>query len=160
MNEHKTPIKPGDIRKDDLIRWEADANYGGQNRAIEYRACKDGDQTFAAGQYYLLDRPTPAVELPTEPTLGWVAWEERGFFGGARRRAFGTWRADSDVVRDLDQHGRAVRADSVTAFTPAIAVPRDAYEALASTSTSDLDALRRAVHAFLDATDKANGSKP
>ena len=71
----RTPIEPSEIRKGDLIRveWPDD-------NSREYRASRDGDNNIFGGtsRFFLLDRPAPAVELPTEPTLGWVHVEAEG----------------------------------------------------------------------------------
>jgi hypothetical protein len=66
----KRPIELDAILAGDLIRYESG------EIAHEWRAQNKGHGFHArAGQHYLLDRPEPAVELPTEPTLGTVTWK-------------------------------------------------------------------------------------
>lgn len=65
----RTPIKPEDIRKGDLIRIEVGPprNY----RAIEFQATQDRDRHWFeedGGVFYLLNRPGP----PFEPYWGMV----------------------------------------------------------------------------------------
>lgn len=79
---------------------------------------------------YLLDRPTPPVELPTEPTLAYVS----GDWSGPSRLA--VWLVERDStstwLRPVDNEGdtdRTVGA-AVTSFTPATAVPTEALNRL------------------------------
>lgn len=69
----KEPIEIADIRKGDLIRFEPKPPVDFIASAIEYVASYDKaawrDSEDVPSQHYLLDRPTPPVELPTEP--GW-----------------------------------------------------------------------------------------
>ena len=163
----KRPIEASEIRKGDLIRLEFDAD----EAATEYRAVKDregmaqgvyGPTTYIAGasRRYLLDRPEPAVELPPEPTLGWLSgpeisplldmWHEeivtdRGPTAGryVAGEITGTFALDSEV----------------TAFTPATAVPTDALDELRgflvhSATGKSLDQIRD----FLTCVRAANGN--
>jgi len=108
-------------------------------------------------QFYLLDRPEPAVELPNVPTLGWVEHEEI-------KAQFGSWVASGATlyaVRQMD-----FDAASVTAFAPATAVPNDALDALrfALDEAERMGGyasgmiLRGATQTFLAAVDAANGN--
>ena len=111
-------IDGADVRKGDTIRREYTAHRN-HLKAVEFVAdgdCHDNDDVL-----YLLDRPTPAVELPTVPALGWVEHEEI-------KARFGSWVASGATlyaVRQMD-----FDAASVTAFTPATAVPTDALDEL------------------------------
>lgn len=131
----KTPIKPKDIREGDLLRLESISREG---RAVEYRATTAGDTdgwNCAAFKWFLLDRPTPPVSLPEEPTLGWLT------YGGGKDNAFGKFRAgdveeadhalndDAPIAIELGASGRKVNAQfRVTAFVPATAVPTEALD--------------------------------
>lgn len=143
----KTLIAPRDIRKGDLIRFEY-ADGRSTDRAKEYVASGDGvgDGRGPVGTYYLLDRPVPPVDLPTEPTLGWLTLP-----GGRALETVWTSNDKASLHRAL---GGSVDVANVTAFTPATAVP-----------TAALDELRKhtpgwstaSVTTFLAAVDEANG---
>jgi hypothetical protein len=126
----KQPIEPSEIRKGDLIRWESDVV---DENAEEWRSRHDQPPYRAWGQHYLLDRPTaPAVELPTEPSLGWLTYAGSTIFGTFRRFKAGDAHLDSmkweaTEVRGDDPHNSY---SSVTAFTPATAVPTEALNEL------------------------------
>lgn len=139
----KTPIELADIRRDDLIRVEQE-----NGTAHEYRALKDAHRAYW-GHHYLLDRPTPPVQLPTEPTLGWV----NGDWQSGPRLA--VWMVDGPkwikpVDNKTDEHG-ATYAPSVAAFTPAVAVPKAALDKLRKAEN-----VVRGVNDFLTAVDEAN----
>jgi hypothetical protein len=143
----KTPTKPEDIKKGDLIRYEHAEDSVGAFTAVEFLAEFDGRGYLPkslGGQHFLLDRPTPPVELPTEECLGWVESDGVAFLG--------LWDGGEyvdEVTGRLEQD--TVHRDHVTAFTPAAAVPKSA-----------LDELRAGprwmtVETFLAAVDAANG---
>lgn len=146
----KRPIEPADIRKGDLIRWEQEPSLVSEY-AIEYRATEDGYFQSVTGQHYLLDRPTPPVELPTEPTLGWLndapyllaVWYPREVLGTAG-------------VAQIEQ--TPFSADHIRAFTPAAAVPKAALDELQANHdcSGPLSCLRGHVDDFLAAVDEAN----
>lgn len=83
----KTPIKHEDVRVGDLIR----AEWADGETATESRVTKGGwyrdDKTL-----FLLDRPEPPYELPTEPGLYTIADSTDGIH---RKRLFklSSWRA-------------------------------------------------------------------
>lgn len=152
----KTPIEPIDIRVDDLIRYEFGSMPGS---ASEWRAEVEGISPYQAraGQHYLLDRPKPAVELPTIPSLGWVT-TDLGFRDGATLAFVGQWKKGSDAMTADYGHGyRRISGlyggrENVTAFTPATAVPTEALDEL----RAEWPYPDGAVHAFLTAVDAAN----
>lgn len=146
----KTPIDPKDIRKGDLIRWEGDPSLGsGGVKVAEYGAEYDGNSWTLSGQHYLLDRPKPPVDLPTEPTLGWLSAHTNP------DPTLGAWRTeDRYVTRD----GTYRLADDVTAFTPATAVPTKALDELRTQHRVNvtLESRYASVTRFLAAVDEAN----
>lgn len=161
----KQPISPSDIREGDLIRFEYADTHGGYMRAMEYVADQSGPNWYVAGQHYLLDRPTPPVELPIAPTLGYLHWRS-GTSGDMRVLAsWGTaqkkpsWMGDKYVSSDLGHHVQRV---SVTGFTPVVAVPTDALADLrgrfrvSAIPGTYATPMQKAVGRFLDAVDAAN----
>lgn len=123
----KTPIEPSEIRKGDLIRWES----GHSDEAHEYRAeCAGHNWIGQSETFYLLDRPTPPVVLPTEPTLGWLSVTSLGLGTGSQP---GTVLA---FVNDRGEHA-SVEAyphgywshEFVTAFVEATAIPTGVLDA-------------------------------
>jgi hypothetical protein len=151
----KEPIEPSDIRKGDLIRWEADGKPGGTFvRAVEYAANGENDEYDMRGQHYLIARHT--LGIPHQPALGWVNTKNHG-------PSLGFW-------RDVPIEGRAANLDNsgqaygtlvtANAFTPATAVPTSALDELRLyvTGLDDLPVLRaaeRAVARFIEVVDEA-----
>jgi hypothetical protein len=132
----KTPIEPSDIRKGDLIRIEgrttADVDRG--ETAHEYRAIADNDRDgWSAGHFnwYLLDRPKPAVELPETPTLGWLT---RPVGDSGSKTQLGYFHASEDVCGGADEvDSSGAYSDTfvkVSAFLRATAVPTEEWRAL------------------------------
>lgn len=160
----RVEIQPRDIRAGDLIREERSGE--GQESdpsvvAVEYVATRDrntrnrftGERT-----YYLLDRPAPVVELPTEPTLGWTEYR----LGGDSVRRLGCTFNLARCVR-LSAWDVDVAADWVTAFTPATAVPTEALDELRAPEGVINGAglalavhRRRRIETFLAAIDEAS----
>lgn len=143
----RQPIDPADIKPGDLIRWES-AFPETATLATEFRAGSSGKGYRAAGTYYLLDRPAPAVDLPMEPTLGWA------------NGRIGIWQpgGEDDYLWDCHQD-----ANGVTAFTPATAVPTSALEKLRGhlefwRRNSTAGSLASEVAEFLNAAVAANGA--
>ena len=143
----KRPIEPADIRAGDLIRceWPDDS-------ASEWRSKTSGPAGWNADRvsYFLLDRPSPPVELPTEPTLGWLTVENT-------EPMLDVWRADRQNNPGYDDFGdwaaghvTAHRRESVTAFRPAVAVPKAALDKLRKAEN-----VVRGVNDFLAAVDEA-----
>lgn len=126
----KRPIEPSEIRKGDLIRFERLSE--GVERAVEFVYENDNYRSsLASGTYYLLDRPAPAVELPTEPTWGWLTYRDTDFPSANPTVEYGEWKARHDRATALDVHGStSVPLQWVTAFTPATAVPTEALARL------------------------------
>lgn len=88
----KQEIKPEDIRKGDLIRWER------EEQAHEWRAHHDGDlYDRHSGRHFLLNRPAP----PFTPKDGMIiSGSEDGYFSAVRIN--GEWLGyDPD---DLERH--------------------------------------------------------
>lgn len=148
----KRPIEPSEIKRGDLIRAGFGTVKSTRMTALEYRAESDGDRySDDAVAWQLLDRPAPAVESPTEPTLGWLhgpepsplldmwvkQYTQREEFG-VSGEATGTWAKPSEV----------------TAFIPAIAVPREALDILREGHPVGRKCLW--VSDFLAAVDEAN----
>ena len=157
----KRPIEPADIRAGDLIRCE----WKESDAAEEWRSPVDAGSTWdpAKVDHFLLDRPTPPVELPTEPTYGVLEWTAGPNTAnpGESRRVAATWKLSPYVSGYYRPEGRPTQIHAVdfgmyiplgrvTAFTPAVAVPMAA-----------LNKLRKAenvvrVNDFLAAVDEAN----
>lgn len=160
----RTPIDPADIRTGDLIRWERGEGSPTQTfEAAEFRATFDGDgKRNWDGQHYLLDRPAPAVDLPTEPTLGWITgygyrnldfWRYRD---GADKAGEGAWAGNDPALKP---YGYGIKG--ITDWVPATAVPTSALDELRTIASSDafcVDGFSRSVRAFLAAVDAANGT--
>lgn len=144
----KTPITPDEIQAGDVIRFEwgldkAPATNFGESAefwAVEYRAIRDGSTGGwepNEGTFYLLHRPTrPESPVPTEDTLGWVHQ------GG--RLLLGVWRTHDHsfshgVGRSVIQWEKELRVDTVTGFTPAVAIPAEPTGAM-------LDVYKKAWH--------------
>lgn len=142
----KQPIKPEDIRKGDLIRVERDGD-----NASEYRAYMNS-QTSGWGRYYLLDRPTPPVELPEQGLhLGWLTHD-----GHTDLLMFNFW-ANRSRIEDAS-YGSITR-ESVEGWVPAVAVPKsalDEWRAFHNPRGAKHDRGCRGCR-FLAAVDEANG---
>lgn len=147
-------IQPWEIRVGDLIRCEAHAGttIGDSLTASEWRA--DGTEEAKAmggtSTYYLLDRPKPAVVLPTTQTLGWIETIYD-------TRILQFW---SDVNRcaETSNGARWNLEKEVTAFTPATAIPTEALDLLRYRLKTGAVAQSgtRAVKDFLAAVDNAS----
>ena len=150
----RTQIEKNAIRRGDLIRAENTADH---DLAREFRARWDGDggSWSIPSTFYLLSRPTPVVELPTEPTLGWV---EQTVQAG-ERPILGVWDLRGRDGWLWSNGGLSCEPDSVTAFTPAVAVPLAALLHLRRQQGSDGQGATtsRAFSDFLAAVDAANG---
>jgi hypothetical protein len=146
----KRPIEPADIRKGDLIRWEQEPSLISEY-AIEYRATEDGYFQSVTGQHYLLDRPSPPVELPTEPTLGWL----ENVYGA---RILKHWFRGEGVAEAFDGD-RWNFTKEVIAFTPAVGVPKVALDELRGALLVYLPTAEDVISEvadFLAAVDEAN----
>lgn len=152
----KRPIKARDIIKGDLIRKEYGCEIVNGETALEYRATSDAHGKGGPGQHFLLDRPEPAVELPTEPTLGWATYRIDDH--GEATRLGVTFNAGSSMR--LTNWDISVPASRVTAFTPATAVSTEALDRLRVDLFGDPShgQLISAVARFLTAVDSANGA--
>lgn len=158
----KRAIDPSEIRKGDLVRYEGQ-DESTTTRAVEFCAERDGQSYLPVvlpGQHYLLHRPTPPVELPTEPALGIVS----GTWGGPPRLA--VWRVERDAcstwLRPVDNEGDTDRTvgGAVTNFVPATAVPTKALDRVrrvAATCDATYPDYKEALFTFLAAVDSANG---
>lgn len=155
-------IKPEDIRVGDLIRWEASDS----EQAFEWRVpamtTEDWPARYRGGRCFLLNRPKPPLELPTDQALGWVDWRTGS---GVNKTELTLWDPAS---------GYAVRADRVQVaakkihdFTPAVAVPKAALDELrewreALRETNGINAMPtpavRRIDTFLAAVGAANGA--
>lgn len=158
---------PDEIRKGDLIRYELSPHHPGftRNRAREYVARFDGDADgypSELGTCFLLDRPTPPVELPAAPTLGWVSTDD-----GAELDIWQLHPDDRIACVSLPEAPGidGTLADEITAFTAATAVPNESLDALRHymSGFSFTDEYRATpaqarIAAFLAAVDSANGT--
>lgn len=154
----KKPIKPEDIKRGDLIRYES---HDGDDYAVEFRAYKDGHSQRdrdESGQHYLLDRPTPPVELPTE-ALSW------GTLVADRVQYEGVFQRQGDVILHIGSgHHREpqIPVRDVTAWEPHVAVPKAALDELREYMNAWTGASRRdspakgRIDRFLAAVDAAN----
>ena len=144
----KRPIEPADIRAGDLIRCE----WKESDAAEEWRSPVDAGSTWdpANVDHFLLDRPSPPVELPTEPTLGWL----ENVYGA---RILKHWFRGEGVAEAFDGD-RWNFTKEVIAFTPAVAVPKAALDELQANHdcSGPLSCLRGHVDDFLAAVDEAN----
>lgn len=154
----REPITPAEIRIGDKIRTESrDGRPFGTNPqmlASEWIAGEDDlDGDYEGVDLYLLERAKPAVDLPEKPTLGWIgtsvdeSWLDRFHVEGAQ------------VYRDEDiafcDH------PEVTAFTPAVAVPKAALDDMRNIGFfTTPETVRKRIDAFLAAVDAANGGDP
>jgi hypothetical protein len=154
----KEPIDSDLLRVGDLVRWESAVS----DDAREWRVTEpDSVQMTPRGLWFLLDRPTPAVDLPTEPTLGWASG--RTEYGVEVSNLFGSWAQPTDLLNRTghtyaDDHGLVhLKAREVTAFTPATAVPTEALDRLRAEHSHDQPGACPDVIDFLAAVDAANG---
>ena len=152
----KRPIEPADIRAGDLIRCE----WKESDAAEEWRSPVDAGSTWdpAKVDHFLLDRPTPPVELPTEPTLGWIYANDERTLALVGVRKPGDPDYDSPIYIRLEPTGGWDRVKEISAFTSATAVPTDALDQLRGLAdcSGPLSCLRRHVEVFLAAVDEAN----
>ncbi|GAA0189650.1 hypothetical protein GCM10008944_01280 [Cytobacillus oceanisediminis] len=122
MSTERTPIEPSEIRKGDLIRWEnpwKDAVL----RAVEYRADMPGIGWANGGHHFLLDRPDPLADFPTDRTVGIVLFADGSYRSGA---------VLVDAGRDLWVDGERVpSARAPHRFIPGEIVSTAALDALA-----------------------------
>ena len=155
-------IKGADVRNGDTIRREYAAPTGSL-RAVEFVANVaipgDGDALF------LLDRPVPAVELPTVPTLGWVTVSHGGFQHNPAVAFVGPWQSGPHGMlagkyeagyRTLS--GTFSGSEFITAFIPATAVPTNALNVLRKEMKRCLSFNHEmsSIEIFLAAVDAAN----
>ena len=150
----RVEIHPAEIRKGDLIRWERHRADKSAVSAVEYRAVCSGDRHISVGQaanfgqHYLLERPAPAVSLPSVPTLGWL--DSIG-----NTHALGIWRSQplTGGVGVVNIRGDSGALDfEITAFTEAVAVPKSALDELRFAQVFPLSE----VATFLAAVDNAS----
>jgi hypothetical protein len=154
----RTPIEPCDIRAGDVIRYEP--TQPADLAAVEFIAKMDGYGYMpkAFGQHLLLARPKPAVELPTEPALGWLGVTDTGKanLSLSPGRVLGVFKNRETLV-DGGPAG-SWSHEFVTAFTPATAVPTSALDELRATlhSVKEAGERREDIGDFLAAVDEAN----
>lgn len=152
----KTPIAFEDIRVGDKVEveWDEPAPISGFTFVRLVATC-DGQRPNRAARAFLLDRPAPAVELPTEPTLGWLTLEATGFFAGSSTSLETVWL--NDAKTGLIHAGRTAltNVDRVKDFTPATAVPTSALDELRANYMDTSKSLAKITGDFLDAIDAA-----
>ena len=113
---------------------------------------------YVGSTWTLIDRPKPAVELPTVPTLGWAS-------GPTFDPLLAVW---SRVGTVIYTPAHRVDEEGVTAFTPATAVPTEALVELRDhltrtapygSSAANWKHLGELCRDFLAAVDAANGPR-
>ena len=128
----RVEIEPSEIRKGDTVRVEFPA--GTINTAVEYIADRDNrsyDAFMSGSKHYLLDRPKPAVTLPSVPTLGWLSvCDAEPMLGRWRSYEPNFRRDDGREYKSVLQDERDIERHRVTAFTEAVAVPKAALDEL------------------------------
>jgi len=143
-------IDGSDVRKGDTIRREYAHSFDNR-RAIEFVIESDGVCIGNGDALYLIHRPTPAVVLPTEATLGILTFSD-----GVKR--VGEVRAQNSRQTWLSGRWSSDWGE-VTAFTLATVVPTDALNELQRRAKVGQFAclLGQPVLTFLAAVDAANG---
>lgn len=151
MSHTYPEINPADIREGDLIRKEYDREIANGETALEYRATSDGHGKGGHGTHFLINRPTPPVELPETPTLGRLSWD----CDGQRGSEVAEWMAHKDGVFGGSSR---VPAKGVTEFIPGTFVPAESLDALrdALQAQASKTPYRLAIETFLADVNKAN----
>lgn len=178
----KEPIDPSEIREGDRVMavshgMETTFTVDHVDQGRLYAQPGNADHISTAflrdrdNEWFLLERPKPAVVLPTEPTLGWVTSTI-----GAQDLDFWRYRPAHDETgegawagSDPDGKPRGWGMRLIAAFTPATAVPAEALEKLRVAEGAAMDvqpyhAERKneirchAINLFLDAVDAANAA--
>lgn len=113
-------------------------------------AAREALEAMGANLSVFEEEITPAVDLPTEPTLGWADAN----FGRRLIMTTGDGRGGVDV---LDQG--YVDSVAIRSFVPAVAVPESALTALRGRigGLLSVTVLVRRIDTFLAAVDAANG---
>ncbi|RYE40907.1 MAG: hypothetical protein EOP24_39065 [Hyphomicrobiales bacterium] len=122
-------------------------------------AAREALEAMGANLSVFEEEITPAVDLPTEPTLGWVSVTDRDLLA--------VWSLTGQAIFAVDSDGGgSAGRDEITSFTPAVAVPKAALDELrkwreALRKSNGIDALPtpavRRIDTFLAAVDAANG---
>lgn len=128
----RTPITFADIRVGDTAERESGgvvsritvASRGG----LAVRSGEGGvlfSLSSDGSTWFLLDRPTPPVALPTEPTLGWLSTD-------SMHRRLGIYETPPEIPDAITDNAAAGywEASDVTTFIPATAVPASALDTL------------------------------
>ena len=163
----RVEIQHEDIKRGDLVRVENGLRREGVASSIEYVASYDGfnwyEDSGYGHTYYLLDRPTPAVKLPSKPCLGFASWTAGPgfmvFIPGSGDCVLGQWVRGDDAVfcfKPLRSTLGSVRRARITAFTEATTVPTEALDLLRRSSLSDSQTQWHALQSFLAAVDNAS----
>ena len=126
-----------DIERGDSIRVENKRRRKGLAFSVEYVASYDGfnwyEDSGYGHTYYLLERPTPAVELPDVPTLGWLSVENAEPILGRWRSYEPNFRRDDGTeYKCALQDERDIERDRVTGFAEAVVVPLAVLDKLRS----------------------------
>lgn len=164
MSADRKPIQPSEIRAGDTIEMESE---GWSTRCVVGKVTdtriynEEQSSTWLphhGGTFYLLDRPTPPVELPRGSHFGTLTWVDADGNSGGTLAA--EWLIDANYAEALN-FGRIDLA-RVRSFDRMTAVPTEALDLLRLyvTGLDDLPILRaaeRATAEFLAAVDEANG---
>ena len=156
----KTPIDFGDIRISDEVERDLE---GIASKMIvasrnELRIVTSSGAfllNHIGSLWSLIDRPKPAVVLPSEPSLGWITAVGEASLAVTGIRGPVGGQVDRRFYHRIGTHGWGT-VDKVTAFTPATAVPTEALDRLREKSAywPTLSASR----CFLAAVDAADGA--
>ena len=150
------PIDFDDIQLDDTVKceWSSSHCVTGVVAAIENDAAysRHRRNSYLIGadsdKFTLINRPTPAVKMPSEPTLGWATVHPSH------------WAKPITVLAEFTHTNEILKASiapryiahDVTAFVAATAVPTDTLDRLRAVPRCGKD-----IRTFLDAVDAANG---
>lgn len=159
----RTPINEPDIRKGDTLDFEWDEPHpiNGFSFLTLVARC-DRQWPLDAARAFLINRPTPPVDLPTEESLGrltWYAGEESSGLGVERSRV-GLFQPCRDGLTDNEMLG-CFPASRIVSWEPMTAVLTSALDALRD-YRKHLDipgktpAIRR-IDTFLADVDRAGG---
>lgn len=148
-------IKPADIREGDHVRWE----HSDSDAACEWRQSEHPRSEHRPGTYFLMSRPTPPVELPTEKSLGRLTWyvgeESSGL--GLHRSHMGLFYPHRDGLTDNENFGY-YKASRIISWEPMTAVPTESLDALRKTlsTVKESGERREDIATFLADVDRAN----
>lgn len=131
-----TPIDPRAIRVGDRLRVERPGGLAREFIANEWHASSEYPLSLSEASHYLIERPTPAVDLPTEPTEGvlTVQWAVR------EHRLFGRWvNEGGGKWVESDDNRWTFHRSVVTSFTPTVPLPDEPTRGVLTWTNKDGD---------------------